>query len=134
MSTKRVPWLAIIWVLPALAGAAQGAALAGGIRWWALLAALIPSWLLQSTPKDYGERIGSWRELAAVTIGGYVPALLACGLQSGVWLDRRTLILATPIAMWLAAAVLVDGVRRARAVRAGGGSNLASRLGDAGAR
>ncbi len=134
MSTSRVPLVFIAWSLPALAGTLQGIALAGGIRWWAAALVLIPGWVLQRAIKDSGERFGVWRELAAVLLGGYGPALLACGLQSGDWLDRRTLILATPIAMWLAAAVLVDGVRRARALSAIGARNLALRLGDAAAR
>jgi len=134
MSTSRVPLVFIAWSLPALAGTLQGIALAGGIRWWAAALGLIPGWILQQAIKDSGERFGVWRELAAVVLGGYGPALLACGLQSGVWLDRRTLILATPIAMWLAAAVLVDGVRHARALSASGARNLALRLGDAAAR
>ncbi|MBU3671574.1 MAG: hypothetical protein FGM43_03415 [Sinobacteraceae bacterium] len=134
MSTNRVPSLAVIWTLPALAGAIQGAALAGGLSGWALALALLPGMLLQLAIKDLGERFGRWRELAAFMLGGYLPALLGCGLQSGVWLDRRTLILATPIAMWLSAAVLVDGVRRARALSAAGRSNLASSMGDSAAR
>ncbi len=124
----------IAWFLPTLAGTLQGIALAGGIRWWAAALVLIPGWVLQRAIKDSGERFGVWRELAAVLLGGYGPALLACGLQSGDWFDRRTLILATPIAMWFAAAVLVDGVRRARALSALGARNLPSRLGDAAAR
>lgn len=134
MSTSRVPLVFIGWFLPALAGTLQGVALAGGIRWWAAAIVLIAGWLLPWAFKDFGERLGAWRELAAVVLGGYGPALLACGLQSGNWFDRRTLILATPIAMWLAAAVLVDGVRRARALSASGTRNLASRIGDAAAR
>ena len=134
MSTRRTPLIFIAWFLPTLAGTLQGIALAGGIRWWAAALVLFPGWVLQRAIKDSGERLGVWRELAAVLLGGYGPALLACGLQSGDWLDRRTLILATPIAMWLAAAVLVDGVRRARALSAIGARNLALRLGDAAAR
>jgi hypothetical protein len=134
MSTSRVPLVFIAWSLPALAGTLQGIALAGGIRWWAAALGLIPGWILQQAIKDSGERFGVWREFAAVVLGGYGPALLACGLQSGVWLDRRTLILATPIAVWFAAAVLVDGVRHARALSASGARNLALRLGDAAAR
>jgi 1,4-dihydroxy-2-naphthoate octaprenyltransferase len=134
MSGSRVPWILIVWSLPALAGAVQGSAVSGGLQWWALVLALVPGGVLQVLIKDFGMRMGSWREPAAVAIGGYVPALLACGLQCGVWTDRRALILATPIAMWLSAAVLVDGVRRARAVTASGGRNLASRLGDSAAR
>ena len=134
MSGSRIPWIFIVWSLPALAGAVQGSALSGGLRWWALILALFPGLALQSSITDFGERFGSWREPAAVALGGYVPALLACGLQSGVWADRRALILATPIAMWLTAAMLVDGVRRARALSATGGRNLAARLGDGAAR
>jgi 1,4-dihydroxy-2-naphthoate octaprenyltransferase len=117
-----------------LAGAIQGSTLSGGFRWWPLLLVLVPGAVLQAIIKEFGRRLGSWRELAAVAIGGYVPALLACGLESGVWIDRRTLIVTTPIAMWLAAAILVDGVRGAREVTASGGRNLASRLGDGAAR
>ena len=134
MSVGRVPWILIVWSLPALAGAVQGSMYSGAMRWSALILALIPGGILQVLVKDLGERLGSWREPAAIALGGFVPALLACGLQSGVWADRRALILATPIAMWLTAAVLVDGVRRARAVSATGGRNLATRLGDGPAR
>lgn len=129
-----MPWLAIIWSLPVLAGTAQGAALAGGLNGWAFGIALIPGPALQYFVKDFGERLGTWREFATVMVGGYLPALFACGLQSGAWLDRRTLILATPIAMWLTAAVLVDGVRRARTINTAGHSNLASHMGDTAAR
>jgi 1,4-dihydroxy-2-naphthoate octaprenyltransferase len=120
--------------LPALVGTLQGICLAGGIRWWAAAIVLLPGWALQRAIKDLGERFGVWRELTAVLLGGYGPALLACGLQSGDWFDRRTLILATPIAIWFTAAVLVDGVHRARVLSSSGAHNLPSRIGDAAAR
>ena len=134
MSSSRIPWIFVVWSLPAVAGTLQGVALAANVRWWAIVLMVLCGCALQITVKDWGLRFGRGREAAAVVLGGYGPAVLACGLQSDVWFDRRALILATPIAMWLAASVVVDGVRRARDTAGRGGRNLALTLGDAASR
>ena len=89
MSSSRIPWIFVVWSLPAVAGTLQGVALAANVRWWAVVLMVVGGCALQLMIKDWGLRFGRGREAAVqyqqfLTLRDTAPAVQVADAEDRV--------------------------------------------------